>query len=143
MKTRVLLALSTLLPYFVYIHYFGQINGFFQQLFGLGTGLDVGISMAFFRAIDILRMMVFNEGLIALAVLGIYGLQKAILYLKFSAVFIGVSLVFKALTYLTHWDFLQKIAYSMSLLGSNIEWLLLVLASFYVIKKAPNIEAFK
>ncbi len=143
MKYRVLLALGALLPYFIYVHYFGQINGFFQQLFGLGTGLDVGLSMALLRAIDILRMMVFNEGLIALAVLGIYGLRKAILYLKFSAVFIVVSLTFKALTYFTHWDLIQKIAYAMSLLGSNIEWLLLVLASFYVIKKAPRLEAFK
>jgi hypothetical protein len=138
MTFRVLMAICSFLFYFVYIHYFGSINGFFQQFFGLGTGLDVGISMALMRGVDILRMMVFNEGLIALTVLAIYGLQNAILYLKFSGVFIVVALAFKALTYLTHWSFFQKTAYAMSLLGSNIEWLLLVLASFYFIKKAPR-----
>jgi hypothetical protein len=143
MMIRVLQVFGALAPYFVYLHYFGSINSYFQQQLGIGTGLDVNASMAILRALDVLRMLVFNEGLIVLAVLGIYGCQKAVLYMKFSAVFICVALMFKALTYFTHWDLLQKIAYSMSLLGSNIEWLLLVLASFYVIKKAPNIEAFK
>lgn len=138
MLVRIGKVLASLLPYFIYLYYFGYINTFFHKLWGIKTGLEVSPSTAVLRALEVLRMMLFNEGLIALAVWGIYGVKKARLYAKFSVVFIFVALVFKALTYFFYLDFFQKIAYSMGMLGSNFEWLLLVLASFYFIKKAPR-----
>lgn len=138
MPARLVIAVGCLFPYFLYLYFFGRINGFFSDLLGLTTGLDVSSSVALLRALDVLRMMLFNEGLIALAVWGIYGIKNATLYAKFSVVFILSTLVFKGLTYFTQYDLIQKIAFSMGLLGSNFEWLLLVLASFYFIKKASN-----
>lgn len=130
----IVLGVLGVLPYLFYIYYLPSINSFFEGVFQSQNGLDVSLGLAFLRGIDFIRMMVFNEGLICIAVLAIYGVFKAKLYLKFSLGFIATAIVFKFLTYLTHWSLVQNIAYSLGLLGSNIEWFLLIIASFYFIK---------
>lgn len=132
--------LCGLLPYLVYTYYVKRINAFFAHRFGIDVGLQLNSTEALIKAADFLRMLVFNEGLIFFAVWVLYGKLKAFIYLKFSVVFIGVVMFFKAVTYFTHNGLIQKIAYSLGLLGTNIEWFLLILASFYFIKPKENTE---
>lgn len=139
MKSRsVLLSVIGLVPYLIYIYHLPSINVYFADIFNSKEGLDVSIGLALLRGVDFIRMMVFNEGLICLAVWAVYGALKAKLYVKFSVGFISIAILFKTLTYLTHWSLIQNIAYSLGLLGSNIEWFLLVLASFYFINTSKK-----
>lgn len=137
MSSKLSLALRIIfgfLPYLVYTYYLKRINVFFEETFNIDEGINVGAYMAFIKASNFFRMLLFNEGLIFFAVWLLYGKLKSFIYLKFSIVFISTAMFLKALTYLTKNDLIQKIAYSMGLLGSNIEWFLLIVASFYIIK---------